>query len=159
MRNAMLVFTLLSLCLAAPAWADDPPPAPEIPNRCDLDCFRGLVHAYAEERDVTIPRAAVIQRFQEADANRNGTLGRQERIRLAHALPNFFAAQAITNNPATSGFVMQDGTGDTLSVDDAPSVDSSESDNPATSGFVMQDGTGDTLSVDDAPSVDAAESD
>jgi hypothetical protein len=102
-----ILSTLFFLCLSSATFADEPdyrpwPPvqcdwcahydwlSPEIPNRCDLDCFHGLIQAYAEEHDVTIPRSAVLQRFQEADANGNGTLGRQERIRLGHEFPYFF---------------------------------------------------------------------
>jgi hypothetical protein len=90
MRNSIVTLTFLSFFLAAPAWSDDPPSAPEIANRCDLDCFRGFMQAYAEQHNVNIPRADVTQRFQEADANGNGILGRAERERLVNELPGFF---------------------------------------------------------------------
>ncbi len=90
MRNSIVTLTLLSLFAAAPAWADDPPPAPDIANRCDLDCFHRLVRAYAEQHEISIPRAEVTERFREADADGNGILGRQERERLANELPGFF---------------------------------------------------------------------
>lgn len=79
------------------------PPVPDIPNRCDLPCFRAFVQSYADDNNLEVPGRRIRRLFEDADSNGNGTLGRQERTALQADLPAFFQSFFASGGTTSGG--------------------------------------------------------